>query len=92
MSFINTVILVPRTGHIIDYGGAFDSMQQIGPFGAARRRPCASVAHPPGPDDLDAAIAPVPVGDNRKVDLRSLRVYNAAASRHLTRLRFVRFM
>jgi amidase len=66
--------LVPRTGHIIDYGGAFDSMQQIGPL--ARRVEDLALLLPilAGPDDLDAAIAPVPVGDYRKVDLRSLRV------------------
>jgi amidase len=66
--------LVPRTGHIIDYGGYSDSMQQIGPL--ARRVEDLALLLPilAGPDNLDAAIAPVPIGDYRKVDLRALRV------------------
>jgi amidase len=66
--------LVPRTGHIIDYGGAFDAFQQIGPI--ARRVEDLALILPilAGPDYLDAAIAPVPIGDYRQVDLRSLRV------------------
>jgi amidase len=66
--------LVPRTGHIIDYGGYSDPMQQIGPL--ARRVEDLALLLPilAGPDNLDAAIAPVPIGDYRKVDLRALRV------------------
>src|SRR5215467_11944321 len=66
--------LVPRTGHIIDYGGYSDSMQQIGPL--ARRVEDLALLLPilAGPDDMDAAIAPVRIGDYRKVDLRALRV------------------
>jgi amidase len=66
--------MVPRTGHIIDYGGAFDSMQQIGPL--ARRVEDLALLLPliAGPDYLDAAIAPVPLGNYRRVDLRMLRV------------------
>jgi len=54
--------LVPRTGHIIDYGGYSDSMQQIGPL--ARRVEDLALLLPilAGPDNLDAAIAPVPIG------------------------------
>src|SRR5262249_45579921 len=64
---------VPRTGHIIDYGGYSDSMQQIGPL--ARRVEDLALLLPilAGPDNLDAAIAPVPIGDYRKVGLRPLR-------------------
>jgi amidase len=66
--------LVPRTGHIIDYGGYADSMQQIGPL--ARRVEDLALLLPilAGPDDLDAATVPVPVGDYRSVELRALRI------------------
>ena len=66
--------LVPRTGHIVGYGGAFDSMQQIGPL--ARRVEDLALLLPilAGPDSLDAATAPVPLGNYRRVDLRPLRI------------------
>lgn len=66
--------LIPRTGHIIDYGGFTDSMQQIGPL--ARRVEDLALLLPilAGPDELDAATAPVPIGDYRQVDLRALRI------------------
>ncbi len=65
---------VPRTGHIIDYGGAFESFQQIGPL--ARRVEDLALLLPiiAGPDYLDAAIAPAPLGDPAKVRLQALRV------------------
>ena len=51
-----------------------DSMQQVGPL--ARRVEDLALLLPilAGPDNLDAAIAPVPIGDYRQVDLRDLRV------------------
>ncbi len=65
---------VPRTGHIVDYGGFTDSYQQVGPM--ARRVEDLALILPilAGPDYVDAAIAPVPLGDPSKVDLKSLRV------------------
>jgi len=64
---------VPRTGHIVDYGGAFDSVQQVGPM--ARRVEDLTLILPiiAGPDYADAAIAPMPVGDPAKVDVKALR-------------------
>jgi amidase len=66
--------LVPRTGHIVDYGGFFDNMQQVGPL--ARRVEDLALLLPiiAGPDGLDAAIAPAPLGDYRNVEVRGLRV------------------
>lgn len=66
--------LVPRTGHIVGYGGPFDNFQQIGPM--ARRVEDLALLLPilAGPDYSDAAMAPVPVGDPAAVDLGSLRV------------------
>lgn len=65
---------VPRTGHIVGYGGAFDSFQEAGPL--ARRVEDLSFLMPiiTGPDDWDAALCPVPLGDPATVDLKSLRV------------------
>jgi amidase len=66
--------LVPRTGHIVGYGGAFDNFQETGPM--ARRVEDLILLLPilAGPDNSDAAMAPVPVGDAMKVELKKLRV------------------
>lgn len=65
---------VPRTGHIVGYGGAFDNFQETGPL--ARRVEDLTLLMPVlvGPDDWDAAMAPVPLRDAKAVDLKSLRV------------------
>jgi amidase len=65
---------VPRTGHIVGYGGAFDTFQETGPL--ARRVEDLILLLPilQGPDNWDATMAPVPLGDPMKVDLKSLRV------------------
>jgi len=65
---------VPRTGHIVGYGGAFDTFQETGPL--ARRVEDLALLLPilSGPDDWDATMAPVPLGDPAAVNLRSLRV------------------
>ncbi|WP_331610324.1 amidase [Povalibacter sp.] len=65
---------VPRTGHIVDYGGVLDSWQQLGPL--ARRVQDLALLAPiiSGPDFRDAACAPVPWADPAAVDLAKLRV------------------
>ncbi|HEY0944228.1 MAG TPA: amidase [Opitutaceae bacterium] len=65
---------VPRTGHIVDFGGVFDSYQQGGPM--ARRVEDLITLMPilSGPDGLDAIIAPMPWADPAAVDLKNLRV------------------
>lgn len=69
-----TSVRVPRTGHIVGYGGIFDLWQQLGPM--ARRVEDLALITPiiSGPDFRDAACAPVPWADPGKVDLKSLRV------------------
>jgi amidase len=64
----------PRTGHIIGYGGLFDSFQQVGPI--ARRVEDLALLLPilAGPDNWDAATLPVPLGDMADVDVSRLRV------------------
>jgi len=65
---------VPRTGHIVDYGGIFDSWQEVGPL--VRRvedlNLIASIIA--GPDQKDAAMIPMPWNDPAAVDLKKLRV------------------
>ncbi len=65
---------VPRTGHIVDYGGIYDSWQQLGPL--ARRVEDLILILPliSGPDFRDAAIVPVPWADPAKVEVSKLRV------------------
>ncbi|MDH4459644.1 MAG: amidase [Nevskia sp.] len=65
---------VPRTGHIVGYGGPFDSFQETGPL--ARKVADLALLMPLlcGPDDADATMAPVPWSDPAKVDLKRLRV------------------
>ncbi len=65
---------LPRTGHIVGYGGPYDSFQETGPM--ARRVADLILLLPimAGPDDWDAAMAPVPLGDPTKVNLKNLRV------------------
>lgn len=69
-----TSVRVPRTGHIVDYGGVFDLWQQLGPM--CRRVEDLTLITPliSGPDFRDAACAPVPWADPKQVDLQPLRV------------------
>ena len=83
-----TSVRVPRTGHIVDYGGIFDLWQQLGPM--ARRVEDIALITPiiAGPDYRDASCAPVPWADPAKVELKKLRVAfcvdNQAAGRSAT--------
>ncbi|WP_028008932.1 amidase [Solimonas flava] len=65
---------VPRTGHIVDYGGVLDSWQQIGPL--ARRVKDLALIAPliSGPDFRDAACVPIAWADPDGVDLAALKV------------------
>ncbi|WP_022975764.1 amidase [Nevskia ramosa] len=69
-----TSIRVPRTGHIVDYGGLFDLWQQLGPM--TRRVEDLSLITPiiSGPDYRDASCAPVPWADPAAVNLKKLKV------------------
>jgi amidase len=69
-----TSVRVPRTGHIVDYGGIFDLWQQLGPM--CRRVEDLSLITPliSGPDFRDASCAPVPWASPAKVDLKKLKV------------------
>jgi amidase len=69
-----TSVRVPRTGHIVDYGGIFDLWQQLGPM--CRRVEDVALITPiiSGPDFRDASCAPVPWADPAAVDLKKLKV------------------
>ncbi|MDR3415109.1 MAG: amidase [Nevskia sp.] len=64
----------PRTGHIVGYGGPFDSFQETGPLARRVEDLYLLLSIIGGPDGFDAAMAPVPLGDPARVDLKSLRV------------------
>ncbi len=65
---------VPRTGHILPFGGLLDAFQQIGPL--ARRVDDLSLLYRiiSGPDGIDPSIIPMPLGDPGAVDLKTLRI------------------
>ena len=69
-----TSVRVPRTGHIVDYGGIFDLWQQLGPL--CRRVEDLNLITPiiSGPDFHDVSCAPVPWADPTAVDLKKLKV------------------
>jgi amidase len=64
----------PRTGHIVDYGGAFDNFQETGPLARRVGDLYLILSIIAGPDGIDPMMAPVPLGDPAKVDLKKLRV------------------
>jgi amidase len=64
---------VPRTGHIVDYGGLFDAYQVLGPLARWVEDLHFILPIIAGPDQIDAAIHPVPLEDPAKIDLKSLK-------------------
>ncbi|WP_051305549.1 amidase [Desulfogranum mediterraneum] len=65
---------VPRTGHILPFGGMLDSFQQVGPI--ARRVEDLQLLLPLicGPDNIDPSIVPMPLAEPGSIELGSLRV------------------
>ena len=65
---------VPRTGHILPFGGVLDSFQQVGPV--AKHVEDLEYILPliAGPDWIDPSIVPMPLGKSKNVDVRTLRV------------------
>ncbi|MDR3415106.1 MAG: amidase [Nevskia sp.] len=64
----------PRTGHIVGYGGPFDSFQETGPLARRVEDLYLILSIINGPDNWDATMAPVPLRDPAQVDLKQLRV------------------
>jgi len=65
---------VPRTGHIVGYGGFFDSLQVVGPLARWVEDLELVTDLIRGPDYIDAAIAPAPWLDPKAVDLKKIKV------------------
>ncbi|WP_084615964.1 amidase [Solimonas flava] len=65
---------VPRTGHIVDYGGYFDPFQVVGPLARWTEDLELIAAVIAGPDYIDAAIVPAPWLSPAQVDLKAMRI------------------
>lgn len=65
---------VPRTGHFPPLGGALDALFQIGPMARFVEDLILTLPIIAGVDWRDPAIVPMPLGDPRAVNLKSLRV------------------
>ncbi len=65
---------VPRTGHILPFGGMLDAFQQIGPFARYVKDLKLLLSVICGPDGIDPAIVPMPFGDPDNIEIKNLRV------------------
>jgi amidase len=65
---------VPRTGHILPFGGILDSCQQVGPITRSVKDLKLILPIISGPDGIDPSIVPVSPGDPDKVNIKQLRV------------------
>ena len=66
---------VPRTGHAVPFAmGAVDSLTQNGPMARYVEDLALTLPIISGPDSWDPAIVPMPLGDPKAVDLKSLRI------------------
>ncbi len=65
---------VPRTGHIIPFGGIWDAFTTLGPMARTVDDLILTLPLIAGPDWRDPSIAPVPLRDPQAVDLKKLRV------------------
>ena len=65
---------VPRTGHIISYGGIHDGLTQLGPIARYVRDLALILRVIAGPDGRDPSIVPMPLRDPGRVSMRRLRV------------------
>ena len=65
---------VPRTGHILPFGGVLDSFQQIGPLTRCVEDLFLLLTIISGPDYIDPGVIPMDLKDPRDVDLKNLKV------------------
>ena len=65
---------VPRTGHIIDYAGAAQSLTHIGPMARCVDDLALALSVMAGPDGVDPHIVDVPLRDHQSVVLAGRRV------------------
>ncbi len=65
---------VPRTGHILPFGGLLDAFQQIGPLARSVDDLSLLLRIISGPDAIDPSIVPMPLGNPGAVDLKTLKI------------------
>lgn len=65
---------VPRTGHILPFGGVLDSFQQMGPMARCVEDLNLILPIIAGPDWIDPSMVPMPLSDPGQVDLKQIRV------------------
>ncbi|MDX1380613.1 MAG: amidase [Xanthomonadales bacterium] len=65
---------VPRTGHVVSFGGVHDQLTQLGPIARSVADLDLLLRVIAGPDGRDPFVAPVPLGDPAAVGLPGLRV------------------
>lgn len=65
---------VPRTGHILPFGGPLDAFQQIGPLTRHVEDLSLVLSLLCGPDWIDPAIVSMPLDDPAEIEVRELRV------------------
>ncbi len=65
---------VPRTGHILPFGGMLDFCQQVGPIARSVKDLGYLLPLIAGPDGIDPSIIPMPLGNPDRVDIRQLKV------------------
>ncbi len=65
---------VPRTGHIVPFGGVTDLFTQLGPMARYVDDLALTLSVIAGVDWRDPAIVPMPLGDPADVDFGSLRI------------------
>jgi len=64
----------PRTGHFFPPGGIIDSLWQVGPMARFVEDLILTMPILYGVDWRDAAVVPMPLGNPREVDLKSLKI------------------
>ncbi len=69
-----TTGVVPRTGHILPFGGHLDSFQQVGPIAKYVEDLNLLLNIISGPDWIDPSIVPISPGNYKNIDLKNLRV------------------
>ncbi len=65
---------VPRTGHILPFGGVLDSFQQVGPMANYVEDLALILPLISGPDWIDPSIVPMPPGNAERINIGKLRI------------------
>jgi amidase len=74
VGFKPTLGRLPRTGHVLGYGGAFDTFVEMGLLTRSVEDLTLLLPLLCGPDGSDATLAPVPLPETARVNVATLRV------------------